>query len=48
MQEFCRTLNLMTKYAGATVAVAIYQASQSAYDVRYHILFSRPKNVLLI
>ncbi|KAL2820669.1 ABC-2 type transporter-domain-containing protein [Aspergillus granulosus] len=31
--EFCRTLNLMTKYAGATVAVAIYQASQSAYDV---------------
>ncbi|PYI23072.1 putative ABC transporter [Aspergillus violaceofuscus CBS 115571] len=31
--EFCKTLNLMTKYAGATVAVAIYQASQSAYDV---------------
>ncbi|KKK21251.1 hypothetical protein AOCH_004898 [Aspergillus ochraceoroseus] len=31
--EFCRTLNLMTKYAGSTVAVAIYQASQSAYDV---------------
>ncbi|KAL2852094.1 ABC-2 type transporter-domain-containing protein [Aspergillus pseudoustus] len=31
--EFCRTLNLMTKYAGATVAVAIYQASQSAYNV---------------
>ncbi|KAL4934312.1 pleiotropic drug resistance family ABC transporter [Aspergillus undulatus] len=31
--EFCKTLNLMTKYAGSTVAVAIYQASQSAYDV---------------
>lgn len=31
--EFCKTLNLMTEYAGATVAVAIYQASQSAYDV---------------
>jgi ABC-type multidrug transport system ATPase subunit len=31
--EFCKTLNLMTKYAGTTVAVAIYQASQSAYDV---------------
>ncbi|KAJ6016384.1 hypothetical protein N7540_010975 [Penicillium herquei] len=31
--EFCRTLNLMARYAGATVAVAIYQASQSAYDV---------------
>lgn len=31
--EFCKTLNLMTKYAGATVAVAIYQASQNAYDV---------------
>ncbi|THC96619.1 hypothetical protein EYZ11_003911 [Aspergillus tanneri] len=31
--EFCKTLNLMTKYAGVTVAVAIYQASQSAYDV---------------
>ncbi|KAK9722189.1 Multidrug resistance protein [Basidiobolus ranarum] len=31
--EFCKTLNLMSKYAGATVAVAIYQASQSAYDV---------------
>ncbi|ORX90944.1 putative ABC transporter [Basidiobolus meristosporus CBS 931.73] len=31
--EFCKTLSLMSKYAGATVAVAIYQASQSAYDV---------------
>lgn len=31
--EFCKTLNLMTEYAGATVAVAIYQASQSAYEV---------------
>jgi pleiotropic drug resistance (PDR) family protein len=31
--EFCKTLNLMSKYAGSTCAVAIYQASQSAYDV---------------
>ena len=31
--EFCKTLNLMSKYAGTTCAVAIYQASQSAYDV---------------
>ncbi|RDW90012.1 pleiotropic drug resistance family ABC transporter [Aspergillus mulundensis] len=31
--EFCKTLNLMAKYSGATMAVAIYQASQSAYDV---------------
>ena len=31
--EFCKTLNLMTKYCGTTCAVAIYQASQSAYDV---------------
>ena len=31
--EFCKTLNLMAKYASTTVAVAIYQASQSAYNV---------------
>ncbi|KAJ5224589.1 ABC multidrug transporter C [Penicillium citrinum] len=31
--EFCKTLNLMAKYAATTCAVAIYQASQSAYDV---------------
>jgi ABC-type multidrug transport system ATPase subunit len=31
--EFCRTLNLTTNYTGATACVAIYQASQSAYDV---------------
>ncbi|KAJ5725406.1 ABC multidrug transporter C [Penicillium malachiteum] len=31
--EFCKTLNLMAKYSGTTCAVAIYQASQSAYDV---------------
>ncbi|KAG0158600.1 hypothetical protein PDIDSM_66760 [Penicillium digitatum] len=31
--EFCKTLNLMSKYSGTTCAVAIYQASQSAYDV---------------
>lgn len=32
--EFCKTLNLMAKYASSTVAVAIYQASQNAYNVR--------------
>lgn len=32
--EFCKTLRLSTDYMGATVCVAIYQASQSAYDVR--------------
>lgn len=32
--EFCKTLNLMAKYAASTVAVAIYQASQNAYNVR--------------
>ncbi|KAJ5515061.1 CDR ABC transporter [Penicillium fimorum] len=31
--EFCKTLGLMSKYSGTTCAVAIYQASQSAYDV---------------
>jgi ABC-type multidrug transport system ATPase subunit len=31
--EFCRTLRLTTNYVGATACVAIYQASQSAYDV---------------
>lgn len=31
--EFCKTLNLMAKYSGTTCAVAIYQASQNAYDV---------------
>lgn len=31
--EFCKTLRLSTDYMGATVCVAIYQASQSAYDV---------------
>ncbi|OAX81322.1 hypothetical protein ACJ72_04341 [Emergomyces africanus] len=30
--EFCRTLRLSTDYMGATICVAIYQASQSAYD----------------
>ncbi|KKZ62227.1 hypothetical protein EMCG_03289 [[Emmonsia] crescens] len=30
--EFCKTLRLSTDYMGATVCVAIYQASQSAYD----------------
>ncbi|KAE8383741.1 ABC-2 type transporter-domain-containing protein [Aspergillus bertholletiae] len=31
--EFCKNLRLMSKYAGTTPCVAIYQASQSAYDV---------------
>ncbi|GJP96864.1 ABC transporter Cdr4 [Aspergillus niger] len=31
--EFCKNLNLMSKYSGTTACVAIYQASQSAYDV---------------
>ena len=31
--EFCRTLRLMSKYTGVTANVAIYQASQNAYDV---------------
>ncbi|KAL4861099.1 hypothetical protein BDV12DRAFT_180739 [Aspergillus spectabilis] len=31
--EFCKNLALMSKYAGSTACVAIYQASQNAYDV---------------
>ncbi|KOS41908.1 hypothetical protein ACN38_g7213 [Penicillium nordicum] len=31
--EFCKNLALMSKYSGTTACVAIYQASQSAYDV---------------
>ncbi|KAI9831805.1 MAG: hypothetical protein M1819_004702 [Sarea resinae] len=31
--EFCRTLKMSTESLGATACVAIYQASQSAYDV---------------
>ncbi|MCJ1308910.1 hypothetical protein MMC25_002565 [Agyrium rufum] len=31
--EFCKTLRLSTDLRGATAAVAIYQASQSAYDI---------------
>ncbi|KAL8290132.1 hypothetical protein RQP46_003071 [Phenoliferia psychrophenolica] len=31
--EFVRSLRLMTQTAGSTAAVAIYQSSQSAYDV---------------
>ncbi|KKK14331.1 multidrug resistance protein [Aspergillus ochraceoroseus] len=31
--EFCKNLALMSKYAGTSACVAIYQASQSAYDV---------------
>ncbi|KAL1982431.1 hypothetical protein VTN96DRAFT_1336 [Rasamsonia emersonii] len=31
--EFCKTLRLTTNYVGTTACVAIYQASQSAYDV---------------
>jgi ATP-binding cassette subfamily G (WHITE) protein 2 (PDR) len=32
--EFCKTLRLGCDIAGSTVLVAIYQASQSAYDAR--------------
>ncbi|KAB8229602.1 pleiotropic drug resistance family ABC transporter [Aspergillus alliaceus] len=31
--EFCKNLALISKYAGTAVCVAIYQASQNAYDV---------------
>lgn len=31
--EFCKTLRLMSKYTGTMAAVAIYQASQNAYNV---------------
>ncbi|KAJ5698388.1 ABC transporter CDR4 [Penicillium macrosclerotiorum] len=31
--EFCKNLALMSKYSGTTACVAIYQASQNAYDV---------------
>ncbi|KAF3390297.1 Multidrug resistance protein CDR1 [Penicillium rolfsii] len=31
--EFCKNLRLISDYAGVTACVAIYQASQSAYDV---------------
>ena len=31
--EFCRNLALMSKYSGTAACVAIYQASQNAYDV---------------
>lgn len=31
--EFCKNLQLMSKYAGTTACVAIYQASQNAYEV---------------
>ena len=33
--EFCKTLRLSTDLMGATACVAIYQASQSAYDVSH-------------
>jgi ABC-type multidrug transport system ATPase subunit len=32
--EFCKTLKLSTELAGATACVALYQASQSIYNVR--------------
>jgi ABC-type multidrug transport system ATPase subunit len=33
--EFCKTLRLSTDVVGSTAVVAIYQAPQSAYDVRF-------------
>lgn len=32
--EFCKTLKVQAEYLGVTACVAIYQASQSIYDVR--------------
>ena len=37
--EFCRNLALMSKYSGTAACVAIYQASQNAYDVRHACSF---------
>lgn len=31
--EFCKNLSIMSKYAGTSACVAIYQASQNAYNV---------------
>ncbi len=31
--EFCKTLRLETELSGSTACVAIYQASQAAYEV---------------
>lgn len=31
---FCKNLHLMSEYAGTTACVAMYQASQNAYEVR--------------
>lgn len=41
--QFCNMLRLMSKYAGATVAMAIYQASQSAYDVSHFEFLLLPR-----
>ncbi|PQE27601.1 ABC transporter Cdr4 protein [Rutstroemia sp. NJR-2017a BBW] len=35
--EFCKTLALTAKYSGSAACVAIYQASQSAYDVFHKV-----------
>lgn len=35
--EFCKNLALMSKYTGSTACVAIYQASQNAYDVFHKV-----------
>ncbi|KAJ5899214.1 hypothetical protein N7495_003958 [Penicillium taxi] len=36
--EFCKNIRLMSDYAGTTACVAIYQASQSAYDVFHKVV----------
>jgi ATP-binding cassette, subfamily G (WHITE), member 2, PDR len=38
--EFCKTLRLETELSGSTACVAIYQASQAAYEVRTERTFS--------
>lgn len=38
--EFCKNLHLMSKYTGTTACVAIYQGSQSAYEVSSNLYVS--------
>jgi ATP-binding cassette, subfamily G (WHITE), member 2, PDR len=40
--EFCKTLRLETELSGSTACVAIYQASQAAYEVRKERAFFGP------
>ena len=40
--EFCRTIRTETELMGSAASVAIYQASQSAYDVRFNSILMDP------